>query len=211
MYHCLISNNIKSYTSVVFVYFPQLLFLKSPHCNLTEVFSVKVKFSMAKSIPVEDLLPQNVGSIINYLKFTEVTQWGAPRCSQPQPATDNAVRDGRSNWLVAPPTLHRAVPPEFHVLHTAMRAGLRITRLTALSELRTCDLQNARPTHCLCGRSGYNRGRIVEIGLNLTCNRFTLGDVNIDTNRVYEAAVHIGRQDWPCDSTGAKKNWWTCW
>ena len=29
---------------------------------------VKVKFSMAKSLPVENLLPQNVGSIINYLQ-----------------------------------------------------------------------------------------------------------------------------------------------
>ena len=101
---------------------------------------------MAKSLPVENLLPQNVGSIINYLQlFTEAAQWGAPSCSQPQPATDNGVRDGRSNWLVAPPTLHRAVPPELHVLHTAMRAGLQITRLTALSALRTCDLRNTRP------------------------------------------------------------------
>ena len=29
--------------------------------------------------------------------ITEVAQWGAPSCSQPQPATDNGVRDGRSN------------------------------------------------------------------------------------------------------------------
>ena len=28
---------------------------------------VKVKFSMARILPVENLLPQNVGSIINYL------------------------------------------------------------------------------------------------------------------------------------------------
>ena len=28
----------------------------------------KVKSSMARSLPVEDLLPQNVGSIINYLQ-----------------------------------------------------------------------------------------------------------------------------------------------
>ena len=55
--------------------------------------------------------------------FTEVAQWGTPSCSQPQPAMDNGVRDGRSNWLVAPPTLHRALPPELHVLHTAMRAA----------------------------------------------------------------------------------------
>ena len=29
--------------------------------------------------------------------ITEVAQWGVPSCSQPQPATDNGVRDGRSN------------------------------------------------------------------------------------------------------------------
>ena len=40
---------------------------------------------MARSLPVENLLPQNVSSIINYLQqFTEVAQWGAPSCSQPQ-------------------------------------------------------------------------------------------------------------------------------
>ena len=43
--------------------------------------------------------------------ITKVAQLGAPSCSQPQPVTDNGVRNGRSNWLVAPPTLHRAVPP----------------------------------------------------------------------------------------------------
>ena len=37
------------------------------------------------------------------------------------------------DWL-HPPPLHRAVPPELHVLHTAMRAELQITRLTALRE-----------------------------------------------------------------------------
>ena len=84
----------------------------------------KVKSFMARRLPVENLLPQNVGSIINYLqKFTEVAQWGAPSCSRPQPAMDNGVRDGRSNWLVAPPTLHRAVPPELHVLHNSMRVA----------------------------------------------------------------------------------------
>ena len=29
--------------------------------------------------------------------ITEVAQWGARSCSQPQPATDNGIRDGRSN------------------------------------------------------------------------------------------------------------------
>ena len=29
--------------------------------------------------------------------ITEVAQWGTPSCSRPQPATDNGVRDCRSN------------------------------------------------------------------------------------------------------------------
>ena len=59
---------------------------------------------MARSLTVENLLPQNVGSIINYLQqFTEVAQWGAASCSRPQPGMDNGVRDVRFNWLVAPP------------------------------------------------------------------------------------------------------------
>ena len=64
----------------------------------------KVKSSLARSFPVENLRRQNVGSSINYLQqSTEVAQWGTPSCSRPQPATDNGVRDGRSNLLVAPP------------------------------------------------------------------------------------------------------------
>ena len=34
----------------------------------TLLIKVKVKYSMAKSLPMENLLPQNVGSIINYLQ-----------------------------------------------------------------------------------------------------------------------------------------------
>ena len=37
--------------------------------------------------------------------ITEIAQWATPSCSRPQPATDNGVRDSRSNRLVAPPTL----------------------------------------------------------------------------------------------------------
>ena len=54
--------------------------------------------SMARSLPVENLLPQNMGSMINYLQqCTEAAQWGTPGCSQPQSATNNGVKDGRSN------------------------------------------------------------------------------------------------------------------
>ena len=37
---------------------------------------------------------------VNYQQLaviTEVAQWETPSCSRPQPATDNGVRDGRSN------------------------------------------------------------------------------------------------------------------
>ena len=43
----------------------------SDHSSLSAVISmaqVKVKSSIAKSLPVDNLLPQNVGSIINYLQ-----------------------------------------------------------------------------------------------------------------------------------------------
>ena len=39
--------------------------------------------------------------------------------------------------------------------YCTVQCGLQITRLTALTEMRTCDLRNARPTHSLCGHSGY--------------------------------------------------------
>ena len=53
---------------------------------------------MARTLPVENLLPQKCG--VNYellAVITEAAQWGTPRCSQPQPATYNGVRDDRSN------------------------------------------------------------------------------------------------------------------
>ena len=42
--------------------------------------------------------------------ITEVAQWGTPSCSWPQPATDNGVRDGRSNWLVTHPAHMGSTP-----------------------------------------------------------------------------------------------------
>ena len=64
-----------------------------------EVNTIKmVKSSMARSLPVENLLPQNVGPIINYLQqSTEVAQWGTPSCSRLHPATDNGTRVGTFN------------------------------------------------------------------------------------------------------------------
>ena len=58
---------------------------------------IKVTTSMARSLPVENLLQQNAGSIINSCRNSSSCQWGTHRCNRPQPATDNDVRDGRSN------------------------------------------------------------------------------------------------------------------
>ena len=51
--------------SVIQVVFVQS-FVFDHYCRVLR--EVKVKSSMAKSLPVENLLPQNVGSIINYLQ-----------------------------------------------------------------------------------------------------------------------------------------------
>ena len=107
---------------------PHYTFLHSPvGWPLVPDTSCVVKSSMARSLPVENLLPQNVGSIINYLQqCTEAAHWGTPSCCQPQPATDNGVRDGRSNWLVAPPPSW-AVPPELfmHSINQCTISGNR--------------------------------------------------------------------------------------
>ena len=39
--------------------------------------------------------------------------------------------------------------------YCTVQCWLQITRLAALSEPRSCDHRNARPTHCLCSRSGF--------------------------------------------------------
>ena len=54
--------------------------------------------------------------VVNY-QLLAVMYWSSKMgnsysCSQPQPATYNGVRDGRSNWLVASPTLMGRTPWE---------------------------------------------------------------------------------------------------
>ena len=70
----------------------------SDHCFVCCLLhGVKVKSSIVRSLPVENLLTL---SGVNYqllAVITEVAQRGTPSCSRPQPATDNGVRDGRSN------------------------------------------------------------------------------------------------------------------
>ena len=90
------------------------------------------KFSMARSLPVENILTQNVVSIINYLHAVMLLKQpngATPSCSQPQPATDNGVRYGRSNGLVAPPPSW-AIPRE-RLVHSINQCNV--------SRNRTCN------------------------------------------------------------------------
>ena len=84
--------------------------------------------SMARSVPVENLLPQNVGSIINYLQYcTEVAQWGLL-----------VAVNHNQLWTLAPETVDPidwshpphswAVPPERHV-HSINQCNLSGTRM----------------------------------------------------------------------------------
>ena len=80
---------------------------------------------------------------VNY-QLLAVMYWSSPmenpNCSQPQPATDNGVRDGRSNWLVALPTLMGSTP-------WAPRAEYKSVQPQRDSNVQT---QHARQPPCLC-------------------------------------------------------------
>ena len=85
---------------------------------------------------MENLLPQNMGSIINYLQCTEVAKLGTPSCSKQPSATDNDVRAvDPIDWSQPPPSW--AVPPERHV---------HILNQSNLSWIRTCN-RSMRDNH----------------------------------------------------------------
>ena len=81
-----------------------------------------------------------------------VAQWGTPSCSRPQPATYDGVRDGRSNWLVEPPTLMASTPWAPRIARC--KRGRQIARLAAATGALKRVYGYARPTHCLCGHPG---------------------------------------------------------
>ena len=103
-----------------------------------------VKSSMARSLPVENLLPQNVGSIINYLQYTEAAQWGTPpSCSQPHLLRTMASETvDPIDWSHPPPSW--AVPPErlVHSINQCTSAGLE--RATAACEATTLSMRPLR-------------------------------------------------------------------
>ena len=59
--------------------------------------------------------------------------------------------------------------------YCTVQCGLQITRLTALTEMRTCDLRNARPMHCLCGHSGYKQfSALIIAQCNIIKNNYNI-------------------------------------
>ena len=75
--------------------------------NLMNLFGVEMKVNLQSKSKVffgrEPLNGESITTILwgqlstTYSNVTEVAQWAAPSCSRPQAATDNGVRDGRSN------------------------------------------------------------------------------------------------------------------
>ena len=85
---------------------------------------------------------------VNYQLFavyTEAAQFGTHSCSEAQPATDNGVRDGRSNWLVAPPTLMGSTPWAPRAFYKSVQPHWESNE----------QPQHARQPPCLCGHLGW--------------------------------------------------------
>ena len=104
----------------------------------------KVKSSMARSLPVENLLPQNVGSIINNLQYLK-----QPNGELLVTVNHNQLRTMASetvdpiDWSHPPPSW--AVPPE-RLVHS-------INQCTQLDS--NMQLQHVRQPPCLCDHSEY--------------------------------------------------------
>ena len=110
----------------------------------------KKKSSMARSNPVENLLPLLVGSIINYLQlWYRSSPMGTSRL-QSTPASYEQWRQRRLIQLTGR-THHRffrAVP-----LSVAWKVQVRTWKRCISAGNRTQYLQHPRQPHCLCGHS----------------------------------------------------------
>ena len=95
---------------------------------------------MAKSLPVENLLPQNVGSIINQLQQLQKQPNGELQVA----VNHNQLRTMASetvdpiNWSNPPPYTGQY---PLSSTYCTLQCGLQITRLAALSQPRTCDFR----------------------------------------------------------------------
>ena len=164
-----------------------------------EWYKVKVKSSMARSLPVENLLPQNVGSIINYLQyFTEVAQWGAPSCIRPQPATDNGVTDSRSNLTGRTPHPTQGSTPELHVLHSSMRDANHKTYCTDWDA-------NVRPSERQANCSATQSIK-TKLGVAVRVEQLLCDDQNERSTPWSSTAVWFLCNDWASSGYTVKLN-----
>ena len=91
------TGNIQLYLKISTWYYLQFLFCIR--------FEYEVKFSIARSLPWWIICYYRMWGQLSTTSSnaTEVAQWGALSYSRPLPATDNGVRDGRSNWMAVTP------------------------------------------------------------------------------------------------------------
>ena len=135
------------------------------HHLWNRVSKKKVESSMTRSLIVENLLPQNVESIINYL---QLCYWSSSMGSSTLQSTTTSYgqwrqkTEDRIDWTL-PPTLHRAAPHELHVLH-GENAGSKSHDLLHLlgSEHATFGMLDKR-TACAAGHSGLRHLLILTI------------------------------------------------
>ena len=116
---------------------------------------------MARSLPVENLLPQNVGSIINQLIIDPTTSYGQPAINQltssPMGIDHNQLRTIASetvdlvDWLHPPPS--QAVPPEPHVHSVAGAIAGEITSVIYLRFVLANRIYVEVQRILLCGKS----------------------------------------------------------
>ena len=115
----------------------------------------RVKSSMARSLPVENLLPPTINwqycqlstTCSNILQYHNGERLVAVDHNQLRTMTSETVDP--IDWSQPPPSW--TVPPVLH----GVNAGLQIARLADATGARTGIPGYAKPTHCLCGHLGY--------------------------------------------------------
>ena len=150
-------------------------------CSLT--FPLKGKVFYGPEPPSGESTTTECG--VNYqllAVITEVAQWGAPSCNLSQPVTDHGARGGRSNWLVALPTLKGSA-----------RSSTYCTVLTLPTNSNTCCTNwdsNTLPRECLWGHSGYKTKHTVNTAMYCTYN-FILSQYKCMDYKIHIFIYHI--------------------
>ena len=124
---------------------------------------------MARSLPVENLLPHNVGSIINYHSVMSIPMGSSQL--QSTTASDRQWRHRREIQFTGgtpPPRPTQGITPSAPRI-ARCKCWLQIARLAAASEALTRDLRNA-PWVCKYVRSGHKKMSRRPITIKSKCN-----------------------------------------